>query len=262
MTKVRFGTIVLIVLVGLAFLLPMLSPYNPTEMSFGQALQAPSREHPFGTDQFGRDILVRLAHGLRTSLLYAITAVSCAAFLGTALGTLAGHYGGWTDTLLMRPLEVLMAFPIVLLAITVIAALGTGTTALMIAVIAVYTPIIARVARAAVVKIRPQEYVQAAEALGVPQHRIITRHVLPNSLGPIMTQCTVLLGLAILLEAGLSFLGLGVQPPAPSLGLMLAEGREFMSGHVWVVAYPGLAIVLSVMAFNLIGSELGMRWGS
>lgn len=252
----------LLLLVSIAFLLPFLSPYNPVEMAFADALRAPNLAHPFGTDQFGRDILTRLAYGLRTSFLYAFAAVLSASMLGTTLGSLAGYATGWLDSLIMRPLEVLMAFPVILLAITVIAALGTGTTSLVLSIIAVYTPIIARVARAAVMKIMPQEYVQAAEALGVSRLRIVVRHVLPNAMGPIVVQSTVLLGLAILLEAGLSFLGLGVQPPTPSLGLMLAEGREFMVGHTWVVAFPGIAIVLSVMGFNLIGTGLSGSKGS
>jgi peptide/nickel transport system permease protein len=236
---------------------PLAMPVGPTEMRFTQALVGPSLEHPLGTDQFGRDVLVRLAVGLRTTILYALVAVAAATALGGAVGVVAGTFGGWWETLLMRPLEVLMAFPVVLLAITVIAALGTGTLALMIAVTAVYTPIVARIARAAALKVRQQEYVQAAEALGAGRARIVLRHVVPNSLGPVITQATVLLGLAILLEAALSFLGLGVQPPAPSLGLMLAEGRQFMTDAVWVVAFPTLAIVLLVMAFNLIGTHLG-----
>jgi peptide/nickel transport system permease protein len=255
--RLRIGVALLCVLVLVALGAPLAMPVGPTEMRFTQALVGPSLEHPLGTDQFGRDVLVRLAVGLRTTILYALVAVAAATALGGAVGVVAGTFGGWWETLLMRPLEVLMAFPVVLLAITVIAALGTGTLALMIAVTAVYTPIVARIARAAALKVRQQEYVQAAEALGAGRARIVLRHVVPNSLGPVITQATVLLGLAILLEAALSFLGLGVQPPAPSLGLMLAEGRQFMTDAVWVVAFPTLAIVLLVMAFNLIGTHLG-----
>lgn len=241
----------------LALLAPPLRPMGPTEMQFTKAFQPPGLEHPLGTDQFGRDVLVRLAVGLRTTLVYAVVSVTAATLVGGAVGTLAGTFGGWWEALLMRPLEVLMAFPVVLLAITVIAGLGTGTLPLMIAVAAVYTPIIARIARAAAIKVRHQEFVRAAEALGATGARIVVRHVVPNAAAPIITQSTVLLGLAILLEAALSFLGLGVQPPAPSLGLMLSEGRQFMTDAVWVVGFPASAIVLLVMGFNLVGTHFG-----
>jgi peptide/nickel transport system permease protein len=254
--RARVGIVVLVVLVVVAVAAPLLMPVGPTEMSFTEAMRPPSAAHPLGTDQFGRDVLVRLAVGLRTTLVYALVAVAAATAVGGAIGIVAGYLEGWWETLLMRPLEILMAFPVVLLAITVIAALGTGTVALMIAVTAVYTPIMARIARAAAIRVKHQEYVQAADALGATRLHVIARHVLPNATAPIVTQATVLLGLAILLEAALSFLGLGVQPPAPSLGLMLAEGRQFMTDSVWVVGFPGLAIVLLVMGFNLIGSHL------
>lgn len=252
----RLGLAGLGLLILVAFVGPLLSPYGPLEMIYTDALQQPSRAHPFGTDQFGRDLFTRLAFGLRTSLAFTFVAVFCSSLLGTLLGTLAGYLGGLVDNLLMRPLEVLMAFPVVLLAITVIAALGTGSVALTLSVIAVYTPIVARVTRAAVLKIKGEEYIQAALALGASAGRIVWRHVLPNAFGTIAVQATVLLGLAVLLEAALSFLGLGVQPPTPSLGLMLAEGRQFMVGNGWVVAFPGLALIASVLCFNFIGNGL------
>lgn len=255
--RIRLGLGLLFVLLAVAFLTPLAMPMAPTDMSFTEALRSPTVRHPLGTDQFGRDILVRLAVGLRTTLAYALASVAGAALLGGTVGLLAGTFGGVWEHLLMRPLEVLMAFPVVLLAITVIAALGTGTLALMVAVTAVYTPIMARIARAAALEIREQEYVHAALALGAGPGRTVACHVLPNAMGPIITQATVLLGLAILLEAALSFLGLGVQPPAPSLGLMLSEGRQFMTDAAWVVGFPALAIVLLVMAFNLIGTGIG-----
>ena len=255
--RLWLGASLIGLLVAIALGAPALMPMGPTDMDFDQALSGPTPNHPLGTDQFGRDILVRLAIGLRTTLVYALVAVAAATAIGGAIGVLAGTFGGWWEALLMRPLEVLMAFPVVLLAITVIAALGTGTVALMIAVTAVYTPITARTARAAALKVRNQEYVQAAVALGAGSGRVVLRHVVPNAAAPVIIQATVLLGLAILLEAGLSFLGLGVQPPAPSLGLMLSEGRQFLTDAAWVVGFPGLAIVLLVMGFNLIGAHFG-----
>lgn len=259
MLRPALTAIVLLALI--AFVGPLVSRYDPLEMIYTDALQGPSRQHLLGTDQFGRDLFTRLTYGLRTSLGFAVISVFISSLLGTALGTLAGYSGGWLDNLLMRPLEVLMAFPVVLLAITVIAALGTGQVALTVSVIAVYTPIMARVARATILKIKSQDFVQAALALGATAPRVVLRHVLPNALGPIVVQTTVFLGLAILLEAALSFLGLGIQPPAPSLGLMLSEGRQFMVGHAWVVAFPGLALVLSVMCFNIIGNSLAKTKG-
>ncbi len=253
--RLRIGAGLVGLLVAIALIAPTVMPMSPTDMDFSHALRGPSAGHPLGTDQFGRDVLVRLAVGLRTTLVYALVAVAAATIVGGAIGVLAGTFGGWWETLLMRPLEVLMAFPVVLLAITVIAALGTGTLSLMIAVTAVYIPITARTARAAALKVRHQEYVQAAIALGAGPGRLVVRHVVPNAAAPVIVQATVLFGLAILLEAGLSFLGLGVQPPAPSLGLMLSEGRQFLTDAAWVVGFPGLAIVLLVMGFNLVGTH-------
>jgi peptide/nickel transport system permease protein len=254
--RARIGLGLLGLLLAIALVAPAAMGVGPTDMSLRETLRAPTLAHPLGTDQFGRDILVRLAIGLRTTLAYAVVSVAAATLIGGTVGTLAGFFEGWWETLLMRPLEVLMAFPVVLLAVTVIAALGTGTLSLMIAVTAVYTPIMARIARAAALHVKHQDFVMAADALGATRFHTITRHVVPNAAAPIVTQAAVLLGLAILLEAGLSFLGLGVQPPAPSLGLMLAEGRQFMTDAVWVVGFPALAIILLVMGFNLLGSHL------
>jgi peptide/nickel transport system permease protein len=242
--------------IAIALVVPVLSPYESDEIEASAALSAPSGQHWLGADNLGRDILVRVADGYRISLSIAVGSVVLALLAGVPLGLIAGYAGGWLDNVIMRPLDVLMAFPAILLAITVMAIFGTGVAVLLPAIGIVYVPIIARVMRASTLATRRELFVEAARARGASRWRIVLRHVLPNSVGPVTVQASILMGIAILLEAALSFIGLGVRPPTPSLGLMLSDGRDFMANSAWIVAAPGLAIMVLVLAFNLIGDGL------
>lgn len=217
---------------------------------------APSLAHPFGTDEFGRDIFARVVHGTRISLFVGLISVGIALFLGGSLGAIAGYFGGIADTLIMRVLDVLLAIPVILLAITIVASLGSSILNLMIAVGVANVPGFARVVRAAVLGVKSNEYLEAAKAIGSPSWRTIFRHVLPNCFAPIMVYATLKVATAIMATAGLSFIGLGVQPPTPEWGSMLAEGRGFIRDHMHEVLFPGLAIMLSVLSLNMIGDGL------
>jgi peptide/nickel transport system permease protein len=233
-----------------------LAPYDPLGMDFGARFSPPSWSHPFGTDDFGRDLFSRILHGAAVSFRVAIIAVGISGAAGVTLGVLAGYGRGWVDELIMRSMDVLFAFPAVLLAITVMAILGRGVENAMIAIAIVYAPIFARVARGAVITVRDREFVLAARALGQSHLGVMWRHVLPNALGPIIVQTSLSLAFAILAEAALSFFGLGTQPPDPSWGRMLAEGRGFLRQAPWMGVFPGLAIMIAVLGFNLLGDGL------
>ena len=233
-----------------------LAPYDPLMMDFGARFAPPSWAHPFGTDDFGRDLFSRVLHGAAVSFQVAFIAVGISGVAGVSLGLLAGYLGGWVDEAIMRAMDVLFAFPAVLLAITVMAVLGRGVENAMIAIAIVYMPIFARVTRGAVISVRDREFVTAARALGTGHARIMLAHVLPNAAGPILVQTSLSLAFAILAEAALSFFGLGTQPPDPSWGRMLAEGRAFLGQAPWMGIFPGLAIMSAVLGFNLLGDGL------
>jgi peptide/nickel transport system permease protein len=254
--RLRIGLALLAFILLLALIGPLLSKYSTDQIAASDALGGPSAGHWLGADNFGRDMFVRMAVGYRISLEVAVGSVLVGLVIGVPLGLLAGYAGGFVDNVVMRPLDVFMAFPAVLLAITVMAIFGTGLGVLMLAIGVVYVPILARVMRASTLEARQELYVEAARARGASARRIVLRHVLPNSIGPVIVQSSILLGIAVLLEAALSFIGIGVKPPTPSLGVMLAEGRDFMATSTWIVAVPGLAIMLLVLTFNLIGDGL------
>ncbi len=233
-----------------------LAPYDPVAMDFTARFAPPSWAHPFGTDDFGRDLFSRVLHGAAVSFQVAFIAVGISGVAGVSLGLFAGYLGGWIDEAIMRAMDVLFAFPAVLLAITVMAVLGRGVENAMIAIAIVYMPIFARVTRGAVISVRDREYVTAARALGTGHARIMLAHVLPNAAGPILVQTSLSLAFAILAEAALSFFGLGTQPPDPSWGRMLAEGRAFLGQAPWMGIFPGLAIMAAVLGFNLLGDGL------
>jgi peptide/nickel transport system permease protein len=240
----------------LAVLAPLLSPYDPLEPAVIRRLKPPGAENWLGTDQLGRDVLSRILHGYRGSLAISASAVALALLAGGACGLVAAFYRGWTERIVMRAMDVLFAFPLMLLAIGIIAILGpqAWTTALAIAI--VYTPIFARLIRAPALVIAESEYVAGARAVGASDLRIIVRHILPNLASVVLVQASLLLSAAILVEASLSFLGLGTQPPTPSLGLMLAEGRNFLMLGPWSAIFAGLAILLMSFGFNLLGDAL------
>lgn len=250
------GSVVL-VLIGIAALFGrQLAPYDPELMDFAATFAPPGPAHLFGTDEFGRDVFSRVLYGAAVSYRVAFVAVFISATVGVFLGAIAGFYGRWLDEIVMRVMDILFAFPAVLLAITVMAILGRGVTNAMIAIAVVYIPIFARVTRGAVLSVRGREFVSAARALGQNDPTIIFKHILPNALGPIIVQTSLSLAFAILAEAALSYFGLGTQPPEASWGRMLSEGRSFFAQAPWMGIFPGLAIMLSVMGFNFVGDGL------
>lgn len=253
----RIGVIIVTILVIMAVFGPLLSPYDPNAIDFSNRFSPPTLAHPFGTDDFGRDTFSRILYGARISLLVGVIAVSIAGTLGTSLGLIAGYTTRrWADETIMRAMDILFAFPAILLAIAILAALGKGIANAMIAIGLVYTPIFARIARSAVLSVRSEEYVTAARALGTRNSLILVRHILPNSLAPLIVETSLSLAFAILAEAALSFFGLGTQPPDPSWGRMLSEGRAYFQQSIWMALFPGLAIMFSVMGFNFLGDGL------
>ncbi|MEM6527107.1 MAG: ABC transporter permease [Chloroflexota bacterium] len=250
------GAIIIGLLLIFALFGQVIAPYDPNSMSFGEEFASPSLEHPFGTDDFGRDILSRVLYGARISLLVGIIAVSIATIIGSTLGMIAGYGPRWLDEVIMRSMDVLFAFPTILLAIAIMAMLGKGVQNAMIAIGIVYVPIFARIARGEVIAVKNEEFVEVARALGAGDVRILVAHILPNILAPIIVEISLSLSFAILAEAALSFFGLGTQPPDPSWGRMLSEGRDFFRQSIWLGIFPGLAIMITVMGFNFLGDGL------
>lgn len=250
------GFIIMLVVVLVAIFIPLIWSYGPTQINPTDALTSPSLQHPFGGDELGRDVFARVASGLRISIIVAVGSIMFALLGGIPLGMIAGYFSGLADGFIMRPMDVLMGFPALLMAIVVTAVLGTGTAVETLALGIVYLPIITRVMRASTLVVSQEMYVQAALARGASHVHIIVKHVLPNSLGPVIVQASILMGIAILLEAAISFIGLGTQPPTPSLGLMLTEGRDFLIQAPWIMIFPGIAIMVIVLGFNLIGDGL------
>jgi peptide/nickel transport system permease protein len=242
--------------VGLALLSPWIAPYDPVAQSILTRLKPPSGAHWLGTDQFGRDILSRILYGMRASLGVAAGAVVAALLLGGALGLFAAYYRGWTDRIVMRGMDVIFAFPVMLLAIGIIAMLGPGAGPTGIAIAVVYTPIFARLLRGPALVVAASDYVAGARVIGASDARIIFRHILPNLASVVLVQTSLLLSAAILVEASLSFLGLGAQPPSPSLGMMLSEGRNVLLLSPWAAIFSGVAILIIAFALNLLGDVL------
>jgi peptide/nickel transport system permease protein len=250
-----FGLVVLIPIVLMALFAPLLATHDPLKSDAMRRFAPPSAENLFGTDDFGRDVYSRVVFGARISLRVGLLTAIAASLAGVGVGALAGYYA-LADTILMRTMEGLMAFPGVLLAIVVMAALGPSESNVVIAMGLVYTPRIARLVRAMVLEIKVMEYVEAAKALGVRDLRILVWHILPNSLSPLLVQITFCFAWAVLVEAGLSFVGLGTPPPAPSWGTSLADGRTYVRTAPWLLFFPGVMISLTVLSFNLLGDGL------
>lgn len=250
------GVVIAIVFLLQALFAERLAPKGPLAMSIGQALRAPSLGAPFGTDRFGRDVLSRVIHGTRLSLGVACSSIGIALVAGGVLGLCSGYFGGPLDLVVSRIMDIFFSFPALFLAIAIAAFLGPGINNAVIAIAVVYTPFFSRVVRAAALAERGREYVEAAVALGARPWIVLGRHVLRNAISPVIVQAAVSLSYALLIEAALSYLGLGTQPPAPSWGRMLNEGRTFLETAPWISFFPGLAIMLAVLAFNLIGDGL------
>jgi peptide/nickel transport system permease protein len=250
------GAIVLIVITLAAIFAAQVAPYNPTRQDFRVEKEPPSREHLMGTDEFGRDVFSRVIWGAQASLQAGAVAATIALIVGLVLGMVSAFYGGPADNVIMRLMDIILAFPYILLAIAVVAILGPGLRNAMIAIGIVYVPYYARVVRGSVLSIRARDYVEAARALGAHDRRVMTQHVLPNTLAPVIVQTSLIVGLAIIDTAGLSFLGLGTQPPTPDWGNMLAGGRSYVIDAPWIATFPGLAILVTVLAFNLMGDAL------
>jgi len=250
------GGIVVLIFVAVALFAPVLSPYDPLKGRLGERLRAPSGAHWLGTDELGRDVLSRVLHGARITVQIQLAAVGLALAIGAALGLAAGYIGRWVDQLIMRLMDILMAFPGIFLALAIIAALGTGLGNVIIAAGIFLVPQFARVVRASVLTLKDMEFVQAARALGQGDFAIVFRYLLPNSLAPIIVQTSLRMATVLLTASGLSFLGLGVQPPSPEWGAMLSNARSYMITAPHVAMIPGLAIALVVLGFNLLGDGL------
>ena len=250
------GAAILGALAIVAAAAPVVAPYDPETVQARQVLQSWTPHHPFGSDVLGRDVLSRVMFGLRASLLVSIAAVAGSLLLAVPLGLLAGYFGRWIDTGISRTLDMILVFPAMLLAVTFIAVLGPGSGIAALAIAVIYLPILARVMRTSTLVVTRHDYVAGARARGASHLRVMVTHVAPNALGPVIVQASVLAAFALQLEAGLSFLGLGTQPPTPSLGGMLADGRDVLIQAPWVEIFPGLAIVVAVLAFTLLGEGL------
>lgn len=253
--RVGLAIIVLTVLIGV--LAPMVDPYDPTtDSDLANARLEPSWEHPFGTDRLGRDMFRRVIHGTRISLMIGFVVVFVSGTIGTVLGLIAGYFGKTVDTVIMRLMDILLAFPAILLAIAIVAVRGPGLFNTILAVAIVGIPGYARVVRSMVLSLRERDYVDAARMIGVGNARIMFGHILPNSLSPLIVQATLGVGGAILFAAALGFLGLGVQPPRPEWGAMISDGIPFLRQSPYLVFYPGIAIMITVLGFNLLGDGL------
>lgn len=250
------GGLVVLLFVASAVLAPFLAPYDPFRLFPGKQLQPPSRQFLMGTDDLGRDILSRLLYGSRISLEVGLIAVTIASTIGTMLGIVAGYFGSWIDTIIMRLMDVMLAFPGILLSIAIVAILGPGITNVMIAVGIEAIPVYARTVRASTLSVKEKEFVVGAQAIGASIWRIMFFYILPNVLAPVLVLATLGVGIAILTASGLSFIGLGAQPPQPEWGTMLAEARTYLRSAPWLALFPGGAIMLVVLSLNLLGDGL------
>lgn len=250
------GLVVFIALVLVAILAPQLAPHDPNKQDWKVLLQPPSATHLFGTDDYGRDVLSRTLYGGRVSLIAGVVPVLIGSTVGTLVGLTAGYMGGRWDQVLMRVLDILLAFPAIFLALAVVGTLGPGLLNAMLAVAFVSIPGYARVVRGQVLTLRERDFVTAASAAGSGRPRILLRHLLPNIMSPLLVQATLSVGFAILTTASLSFLGLGTQPPTSDWGEMLASGRQYLPDAWWLVVFPGLFVVLAVLSVNLLGDGL------
>ena len=247
---------ILVVIAIVALTANWIAPFGVNDVNVPDALQGPSGSHWFGTDELGRDVFSRVLVATQASLRVAVISVAFALVVGVTIGVVSGYRGGWLDTIFMRVVDVMFAFPVLLLALAVVAILGPGMTTTILAIGIVYTPIFARVARASTLSVRVEPYVSVSRSMGTGHLYILGRHILPNIAGPLVVQTSLSLAFAILSEAALSFLGLGIQPPQPSLGRMIFDSQGFVTMAWWMAVFPGAAIFVTVLAFNLLGDGL------
>lgn len=250
------GAVIILLFILTALAGPTFAPHEPLKQNLINNYQNPSREHLLGTDSLGRDILSRIIYGARISLMISLISVSCSVLIGLLLGVISGYYGKWPETIIMRFMDLLLAFPGLLLALVIVAILGQGIVNTMIAISIFTIPYLTRIIRASVLSIKETEYIEACRAGGVPDYRIILYHIIPNSISPVIVQGTLNLGTAILTASGLSFLGLGVQPPHPEWGAMLSNSRDLIRATPVAAIAPGIAITLVVLSFSLMGDGL------
>ena len=250
------GAVLVCAFVLVAALAPLLSPYDPVSADFANVLSPPARAHPFGTDDIGRDILSRVVYGSRISQQAGLFTVAVALCIGLPLGLVAGYLGGQVDNVIMRALEVILSFPGLVLALGITAVLGPKLIHALFAIGVVFVPNFARLIRAQVLSVKEHDFVAAARALGASDRRLVLLHILPNCLAPLLVQSSFSVAFGILTEAALSFLGMGTQPPTPSWGIMLSAGRGYLEQAPWLGAFPGLAIFLAVLGFNLLGDGI------
>ena len=253
---VVFGLIIIVLFVLMAILAPFLAPYPANDPNLTSALQGPSSTHWLGTDPMGRDTLSRIMYGSQTSLEIGLIVVAIACLAGIILGTLAGYYGGWTNNIVMRIIDALMSFPMILLAMVITALMGSGTRNVIVALSVAMMPAYARVMCAQVISIKENDYITASRSIGASNLRIMIRHTIPNCFPPLIVLVTMMLGGVILIEAGLSFLGIGIKPPTPTWGRMINDGRQYLLTLPILSFAPGFALMLLVFAFNMVGDGL------
>jgi ABC-type dipeptide/oligopeptide/nickel transport system permease subunit len=252
--QVSFWIVTFIVLTAAAA--PLAAPYNPAEPDYDASLTGPSADHPLGTDLTGRDVLSRILFGARISLLVGVIAVGMAVSIGVPIGAVAGFVGGWVDETMMRVMDVMMSFPSLVLALALVGALGPSLRNVILVIGIVYTPQYARLIRGSVLSVKEEEFVEAARNTGLSDLKILFKHVIPNAFTPVLVQGTFHVATAIIFEASLSFLGLGVQPPTATWGVMIADGRSYLPEQWWISTFPGIAIMITVLSFNLLGDGL------
>ena len=253
---IPIGAVIIILMILIGVFAPYLSPYNPTKMAPRSRREAPSKEHWLGTDRLGRDMLSRMVWGARVSLIIGVLAVAVAMVVGLMIGMLSGYYGGLLDEILMRTMDVIFAFPSLLLAIALIAVTGPSMRNIIFVVAVIRIPRFARILRASVLSLKQKEFVEAARALSKSDIGIMWEHILPNCIAPLTVEASLSVATAIITESALSFLGLGVRPPTPSWGQMIADGRSELFTAPWIVIFPGVAIMLTVLGYNLLGDGL------
>jgi peptide/nickel transport system permease protein len=250
------GTAMVVILLGVSLFGNYLAPYDPLKMIYEESFEGPSAKHFLGTDRFGRDQLSRVIAGTRTSMIVSFGAVAIAMILGTLIGLISGYFGGRVDSVIMRLLDVIFAFPTILLTLAAVAAFGPSLINLLTIVGVIFSSRFARVVRGSVLSVKEKDFIEGVRSVGAHDTSIMLKFILPNVLSPVIVQATFNLSTAIMVEAGLSFLGLGTQPPTPSWGQMLNESREFMELAPWLAVFPGLAIIFAVLAFNFLGDAL------